>query len=80
MPQGNLGIQNSRQCGDLIAQFYDCQKRQGMWQKVGGACLEAREQMDKCLYEEYVQRRTSNLAAAQERMKRYAELNREGES
>jgi hypothetical protein len=73
MQRGNLGIQNSRLCTDLIAQFYDCQKDRGMWEKVGGACLEVRKRMEECLYAEYVQRRTENLAASQERMSKLKE-------
>ena len=72
--RGNLGVQNSRQCTDLIDRFYECQKKFGMWQKVGGSCLEARENMEKCLYEEYVDRRTQNLKDSQERMKRFENL------
>lgn len=71
--QGNLGIQNSKLCTDLISQFYACQKSQGMWSKVGGACLEVRKRMEECLYAEYVQRRSENLAASRERMSRLRE-------
>lgn len=75
--RGNLGVQNSRYCTELIDQFYECQKNFGMWQKVGGSCLYAREKMEKCLYEEYVARRTQNLKDSQERMERFAKLKRE---
>lgn len=68
---GNLGIQNSRLCTDLISQFYACQQSQGMWEKVGGACLEVRKRMEECLYAEYVQRRTENLAASRMRMGKF---------
>lgn len=72
--RGNLGVQNSRNCTELIESFYECQKNFGMWQKVGGSCLEAREKMEKCLYEEYVERRTQNLKDSEERMKRFEKL------
>lgn len=72
--RGNLGIQNSRKCAALIDQFFECQKNFGMWQKVGGSCLESRSLMEKCLYEEYVERRTTNLKESQERMKRFKNL------
>lgn len=75
--RGNLGVQNSRKCNELIDGFYKCQKNFGMWQKVGGSCLEAREKMEKCLYEEYVERRTQNLKDSQERMERFAKLKAE---
>jgi hypothetical protein len=71
--RGNLGVQSSRECNEYIVQFFACQKKNGLWKKVGGACAEAREDMDRCLYEEYVRRRTDNLAKATERMKRYRE-------
>lgn len=77
--RGNLGVQNSRQCTELIDSFYECQKNFGMWQKVGGSCLDAREKMEKCLYEEYVVRRTQNLKDSQERMERFAKLKRKEE-
>lgn len=72
--RGNLGVQNSRQCTELIDRFYECQKNFGMWQKIGGSCLGARDLMDKCLYQEYVERRTKNLKESQERMERFAIL------
>ena len=72
--RGNLGVQNSRQCTELIDRFYECQKKFGLWQKIGGSCLEARDLMDKCLYQEYVERRTKNLKESQERMERFAIL------
>lgn len=75
--RGNLGVQNSRQCNELIDQFYECQKKFGMWQKIGGSCLDAREKMEQCLYQEYVERRTQNLKESQERMRRFAELKKE---
>lgn len=75
--RGNLGVQNSRQCNEFIDQFYECQKKFGMWQKIGGSCLDARERMEQCLYQEYVERRTQNLKESQERMRRFAELKEE---
>lgn len=75
--RGNLGIQNSRQCTELIDRFYECQKKFGMWQKIGGSCLDAREKMEQCLYQEYVERRTENLKESQERMKKFEKLKKE---
>lgn len=77
--RGNLGVQNSRQCTELIDKFYECQKNFGMWQKIGGSCLDARENMEQCLYNEYVERRTRNLKESQERMQRFAELKSQDE-
>jgi hypothetical protein len=75
--RGNLGVQNSRQCTDLIDKFYECQKKFGMWQKIGGSCLEARDKMEQCLYQEYVERRTKNLKESQERMQKFEKLKNE---
>lgn len=69
--RGNLGIQNSRQCTEIIDKFFECQKNFGMWQKIGGSCLDARDKMEKCLYNEYVDRRTKNLQESRERMERF---------
>lgn len=75
--RGTLGVQNSRKCTELIEKFYECQKNFGMWQKIGGSCLDAREKMEQCLYEEYVARRTQNLKESQERMQKFAKLKEE---
>jgi len=75
--RGNLGVQNSRQCTELIDKFYECQKKFGMWQKIGGSCLDAREKMEQCLYQEYVERRTENLKESQERMQKFEKLKKE---
>ena len=72
--RGNLGIQNSKQCREYIEFFYSCQKENGIWSKASGACASARDSMEKCLYEEYVQRRTENLAKSRERMQRLSDL------
>ena len=72
--RGNLGVQNSKMCTELIDQFFECQKNFSMWQKVGGSCLNVREKMEKCLYNEYVERRTNNLKESQERMIRFEKL------
>jgi hypothetical protein len=74
--RGNLGIQNSRKCTDLINKFFECQKNFGLFQKIGGSCLDTRANMDKCLYEEYVERRTCNLKESQERMLKFEQLKR----
>ena len=75
--RGNLGVQNSRQCTELLDKFYECQKKFGMWQKIGGSCLDAREKMEQCLYQEYVERRTENLKESQERMQKFEKLKKE---
>ena len=75
--RGNLGVQNSRKCTELIEKFYDCQKSFGMWQKIGGSCLDARENMEQCLYHEYVERRNKNLKESQERMQKFEKLKKE---
>jgi len=72
--RGNLGIQNSKQCQEYIELFFSCQKQNSIWSKAGGACASAREAMEKCLYDEYVQRRTDNLAKSKERMLRLDDL------
>ena len=75
--RGNLGIQNSIYCTELIDKFFECQKKFGMWQKIGGSCLEARDKMEKCLYNEYVERRTKNLQESRERMERFEKLKKQ---
>ena len=80
MSRGNLGVQNSKKCTDLINKFYECQKNFGIFQKIGGSCLDSRELMEKCLYEEYVERRTANLKESQERMLRFEGLKSQDES
>lgn len=77
--RGNLGVQNSQQCTELIDKFYECQKNFGMWQKIGGSCLDAREKMEQCLYQEYVERRTKNLKESQERMQKFEKLKKEND-
>ena len=72
--RGNLGVQNSRQCTERIDNFFECQKNFGMWQKIGGSCLDVRDKMEKCLYNEYVERRTQNLLESRERMERFEKL------
>lgn len=76
---GNLGVQNSRKCTELIDKFYECQKNFGMWQKIGGSCLNARFNMERCLYDEYVERRTQNLQESLLRMERFEKLKRQEE-
>lgn len=77
--RGNLGVQNSQQCTELIDKFYECQKNFGMWQKIGGSCLDAREKMEQCLYQEYVERRTKNLKESQERMQKFEKIKKEND-
>lgn len=72
--RGTLGVQNSRECTEIIKRFFECQKTFGMWQKIGGACLNSRDKMDKCLYNEYINRRTQNLNNSRERMERFSKL------
>lgn len=52
MSERHVGLQSSMMCTKEVSAFMQCQRLNGFIGKICGACMIAREAMDRCLDEE----------------------------
>lgn len=69
-----IGPQTSKMCGDMVAEFFECRKVQGISGMATGLCGELLREMNKCLDEESAIRRRENAEASKIRKEKLKQL------
>eukprot|EP00029_Vermamoeba_vermiformis_P004601 TRINITY_DN15154_c0_g1_i1.p1 TRINITY_DN15154_c0_g1~~TRINITY_DN15154_c0_g1_i1.p1 ORF type:complete len:111 (+),score=24.11 TRINITY_DN15154_c0_g1_i1:25-333(+) len=63
-------------CKDVIERFQQCHQENQVG-KFFGACNDLRTELDKCLYEEYLQSKQKNLEDARKQRAKYDQMKKE---